>query len=237
MADVLAATLATWARGLSEAAATASPLDLIAGAAACYVGLVSRHTHAQTFIRLLRCSGRHGATQPARGRARERRAETSLNPRRRCSHLLSLGTSPSPSPQLVWQMLQITDRIKYRHIPSDTPLPLLGNLWTVGGWGGHKRILWNAYSEWRGRHGKVFKWISAQQTFVVFAGEARGLRARALTHSQPRMRARGSAGAHAPAPLPRLHPLNKPPPTRADPPPPRRRGDAPHLRQELPRLP
>lgn len=38
MSDVLSATLAAWARGLCDG--TASPLELLAGAVACYAALV-----------------------------------------------------------------------------------------------------------------------------------------------------------------------------------------------------
>jgi hypothetical protein len=77
---------------------------------------------------------------------------------------------PRPRKQLLCQVFMVADRLKFRHIPGPAIVPLFGNLLTVAP--KHGKMLMNAYTEWRGRYGKVFKWHCGQETYVVMAGAA-----------------------------------------------------------------
>jgi hypothetical protein len=74
---------------------------------------------------------------------------------------------PSP-PQLLYQSFFVRDLIKYRAIPGDTPVPLLGNLLYVGPH--HQQLAYNAYAAWRAKYGPVFKWFCGQECIVVVSG-------------------------------------------------------------------
>ena len=68
-------------------------------------------------------------------------------------------------------MLNAYDRIKYHYIPGPIGIPAFGNLLTVSL--KHKKLLFNAYDEWRQKYGKVYKWFCGQETYVVIAGAPR----------------------------------------------------------------
>jgi hypothetical protein len=58
--------------------------------------------------------------------------------------------------------------ITYRHIPGPIPVPVIGNLWIPGI--KHKKMLFNAYAEWREKYGKMYRWFCGAQCVIVVAG-------------------------------------------------------------------
>jgi hypothetical protein len=80
------------------------------------------------------------------------------------------------APQLVWNCCFGSDLITYRHIPGPMPVPVIGNLWFPGI--RHKKMLFNAYSEWREKYGKMYRWFCGAQCLIVVAGAWRTAGAR-----------------------------------------------------------
>jgi hypothetical protein len=64
--------------------------------------------------------------------------------------------------------MNVRNLVRMRKLPGPVPWPLFGNLYTVGP--KHKKLLFNAYSEWRHKYGKIYKWFAGMDCFVVVSG-------------------------------------------------------------------